>query len=101
MRYALKTMLLSLFVFCCVIVASGQTNKDTIKKHITLLNQQLEDDFNKNDMTAVAAFYSDDSEIVYDNYVVKGRKNLDNYWMNMKDKGRAMTLVVAANLFIN
>ncbi len=59
-----------------------------------LLNQQMEEAFNKNDMTKVAAYYSDDGEIVYDNYTVKGRANLDKYWMDLKDKGRGWTLTV-------
>jgi ketosteroid isomerase-like protein len=74
----------------------AQPGKDTlrVKDHIMLLNKQLEEAFNRNDMAAVAAFYSDDSEIVYDNYVVKGRKNLDAYWLNLKDKGRGWKLTV-------
>jgi ketosteroid isomerase-like protein len=60
-----------------------------------VLNQQMEDAFNKNDMVKVAAFYSDDGEIVYpDNYTVKGRTNLDKYWMDLKDKGRGWKLTV-------
>ena len=96
MKYTLRPMLLSFILSCCIIVVSAQTSKDTssIKKQIMLLNQQLEDAFNSNDMTAVAAFYSDDSEIVYDNYAVRGRKNLDNYWMDLKDKGRGWKLTV-------
>ncbi len=76
---------------------SAQTTKDTssVKKQIMVLNQQMEDAFNKNDMVKVAAFYSDDGEIVYpDNYTVKGRTNLDKYWMDLKDKGRGWKLTV-------
>ena len=77
-------------------VAIGQNDKDSsqVKKHITLLNQQLEAAFNNNDMKAVAAFYSDDGEIVYENYTVRGRSNLDNYWGALKDKGRGWKLTV-------
>ncbi len=76
---------------------SAQTTKDTssVKKQIMVLNQQMEDAFNKNDMVTVAAFYADDGEIVYpNNYTVKGRTNLDKYWMDLKDKGRGWKLTV-------
>jgi len=60
-----------------------------------VLNQQMEDAFTKNDMVAVATFYAHDGEIVYpDNYTVKGRTNLDKYWMDLKDKGRGWNLTV-------
>jgi len=76
---------------------SAQTTKDTsiVKKQIMLLNQQMEEAFNKNDMNTVAAFYADDGEIVYDNdYTVKGRTNLDKYWLDLKDLGRGWKLTV-------
>src|SRR5687768_15647897 len=66
-----------------------------VRAQIRLLNQQMENAFNANDMQKVAAFYSDDAEIVYDNgYTVKGRTNLDNYWASLKDKGRGWKLAV-------
>ena len=75
---------------------SAQTQKDTstVKKQIMLLNQQMEDAFNNNDMNKVANFYSNDGEIVYDNYTVKGRTNPDKYWLDLKDKGRGWKLSV-------
>ena len=90
-------LLLTAFVllyFCSFVFA--QTSKDTssVESHIMVLNQQMEDAFNKNDMPKVAAFYSDDGEIVYPNYIVKGRTNLDKYWMDLKDKGRGWKLTV-------
>lgn len=54
----------------------------------------MEDAFNSNDMRKVAAFYADDAEIVYANYTVKGRSNLDKYWLDLKDKGRGWKLTV-------
>ena len=59
-----------------------------------LLNQQMQDAFNNNDMSKVAAFYANDGEIVDDSYTVKGRTNLDNYWAALKDKGRGWKLTV-------
>ncbi len=80
----------------CLYNISAQTSKDTsaVKKQIMLLNQQMEEAFNNNDMNKVAAFYADDGEIVYDNYIVKGRTNLDKYWRDLKDKGRGWKLTV-------
>ncbi|HVE62069.1 MAG TPA: DUF4440 domain-containing protein [Chitinophagaceae bacterium] len=93
-----KNFFVTLLLFLtCFFNVSAQTQKDTstVKKQIMLLNQQMEDAFNKNDMVKVAAFYSDDGEIVYpDNYTVKGRANLDKYWMDLKDKGRGWKLTV-------
>ncbi len=66
----------------------------SVKKQIMLLNQQMEDAFNNNDMNKVGAFYANDGEIVDDSYMVKGRANLDNYWMALKDKGRGWKLTV-------
>ena len=54
----------------------------------------MEKSFNANDMAATAAFYSDDAEIIAANYLVTGRKNLDNYWLSLKDKGRGWKLTV-------
>ncbi len=87
----------TLFLFLlCVFNVSAQTTKDTstVKKQIMLLNQQMEDAFNNNDMNKVAGFYSNDGEIVYDNYTVRGRTNLDKYWLDLKDKGRGWKLSV-------
>jgi ketosteroid isomerase-like protein len=61
---------------------------------IDSLNKEMEAAFNKNDMQTVAAFYSDDAEITANNYNVKGRKNIDNYWTSLKDKGRGWKLTV-------
>ncbi len=86
-----------LLFLLCVFKLSAQTTKDTsnVKNQIMVLNQQMEDAFNNNDMNKVAAFYADDSEIVYDdNYTVKGRANLNNYWLDLKDKGRGWKLTV-------
>ena len=84
------------FFLFCFFNLSAQNLKDTaVKKQIMLLNQQMEEAFNKNDMNTVAAFYADDGEIVYDNdYTVKGRTNLDKYWLDLKDLGRGWKLTV-------
>lgn len=86
-----------LFLFLlCFFNLSAQTQQDTstVKKQIMLLNQQMEEAFNNNDMNKVAGFYSNDGEIVYNNYTVRGRTNLDKYWLDLKDKGRGWKLTV-------
>ena len=75
----------------------AQTNiaeRNKIKADIEKLNNEMERVFNANDMAATAAFYSDDAEISGPNYVVTGRQNLNNYWLNLKDKGRGWKLTV-------
>ncbi len=92
-----KNFFVTLFLFLlCFFNASAQTPKDTstLRKQIMLLNQQMEEAFNKNDMNKVAAFYANDGEIVDDSYTVKGRKGLDKYWLDLKDKGRGWKLSV-------
>jgi ketosteroid isomerase-like protein len=96
-RHSKKFFTTLLLFPLCVFNLSAQTTKDTstVKKQIMVLNQQMENAFNSNDMNKVAAFYADDSEIVYDdNYTVKGRSDLDNYWLTLKDKGRGWKLTV-------
>ena len=72
----------------------GNADRTKIKTEIERLNKEMEKVFNANDMAATAAFYSDDAEIVASNYLVTGRKNLDNYWLSLKDKGRGWKLTV-------
>lgn len=87
-----------LMISHCFIVSlfaqPGNVDRTKIKTTIENLNKQMEKVFNANDMAATAAFYSDDAEISGSNYVVTGRKNLDNYWFSLKDKGRGWKLTV-------
>ncbi len=82
----------------CVLSAFSQDDKMKSKKElketIEKLNKEMEKAFNDNDMMKVAAFYSDDAEISGDTYTVRGRKNLDSYWMALKDLGRGWKLEV-------
>jgi ketosteroid isomerase-like protein len=73
-------------------LAQTATDKASAKKQISELIQEMENSFNKNDMLKVAAFYTDDGEIVDENYTVKGRAGLDKYWTALKDKGRGWKL---------
>ena len=73
---------------------SQTKSKRAIKETIEKLNKEMEAAFNANDMVKVAAFYSDDAEIDSENYTVKGRKSLNNYWLSLKDLGRGWKLEV-------
>ena len=91
-----KLIALSIIHFF-ILGLSAQTNnagRSKIKADIEKLNIEMERVFNANDMAATAAFYSDDAEISGSNYVVTGRKNLDNYWLSLKDRGRGWKLTV-------
>jgi len=74
--------------------AQGSVDRSKIKTTIENLNREMEKVFNANDMAATTAYYSDDAEISGSNYVVTGRKNLDNYWLSLKDRGRGWKLTV-------
>ena len=71
-----------------------QQEEKNVKAIIQQLNKDMEKAFNENDMPKVAAFYSDDSEIAGEGYVVRGRKDLDAYWNALKDRGRGWKLEV-------
>ena len=91
-----KIIALSIIHFFIVSLAAQTANPDRtkIKADIEKLNKEMERVFNANDMVATAAFYTDDAEISGSDYVVTGRKNLDNYWLSLKDKGRGWKLTV-------
>lgn len=87
-------LLTAIFFINSLFAQGGNVDRNKIKTTIENLNKQMEKVFNANDMAATAAFYSDDAEISGSNYVVTGRKNLDNYWLSLKDKGRGWKLTV-------
>ena len=89
------TILLTLHCIISGLFAQNSNpERDKIKTTIENLNKEMERVFNANDMAATAAFYSDDAEISGSNYSVTGRKNLDNYWLSLKDRGRGWKLKV-------
>ena len=93
----MKKLIVLLAIHCFItslFAQSGNVERNNEKIAIENLNKEMEKVFNANDMAATAAFYSDDAEIVDSNYVVTGRKNLDNYWLSLKDKGRGWKLTV-------
>ena len=93
----MKKILVLLVSQCFLTSVISQTDNAERNKEraaIENLNKEMERVFNANDMAATAAFYSDDAEIVASNYLVTGRKNLDNYWLSLKDRGRGWKLTV-------
>ena len=93
MRNTIILSITLLFVVC-LNAQTDNSERAKIKADIEKLNKKMEEVFNANDMAATAAFYSDDAEIVGANYRVAGRKNLDNYWLSLKDKGKGWKLTV-------
>jgi len=72
----------------------SSTERTRLYQTIDSLNKSMEKVFNADDMAATAELYSDDAEIIGANYVVSGRKNLDNYWLSLKGRGRGWKLTV-------
>lgn len=94
----MRKLSLTIFLQCLFMVLAAQsgdkTQRQSLYRTIDSLNKAMEKIFNNNDMAGTAAFYSDDAEIIASNYTVSGRKNLDNYWLSLKDKGRGWKLEV-------
>ena len=87
-------MLLTTICFINCLFAQGNVDRANIKTTIEILNKQMEKVFNANDMVVMAVFDTEDAEIRGSNYVVTGRKNVDNYWLSLKDRGRGWKLTV-------
>lgn len=93
----MRNIFILLFALLFTVYLNAQTDntdRAKIKADIEKLNKKMEDVFNANDMAATAALYSDDAEIIGANYRVAGRKNLDNYWLSLKDRGKGWKLTV-------
>lgn len=86
-------ILLTIFLLIICVSTKAQKNIE-VKKIIDSLNVAMEKAFNANDMMKVAAFYADNAEISGENYTVSGRKQINDYWMSLKDKGRGWKLTV-------
>ena len=89
-------LLLTIALLMLSFIGYTQTdNAGKVRQTIDSLNRAMENAFNENNMMKVAAFYADDAEIAAGgSYTVKERKNLDNYWLSLKDKGRGWKLEV-------
>jgi ketosteroid isomerase-like protein/pimeloyl-ACP methyl ester carboxylesterase len=65
-----------------------------MKERIAQLNREMENAFNQDEMLKVSAFYADDAEIIGDNLSIKGRKEIDKYWLDLKGKGKSWKLQI-------
>jgi ketosteroid isomerase-like protein len=65
-----------------------------VSEKITALNKEMETAFNKNDMASVAGFYLDSALILGGGTNLTGRKNIDNYWLSLKDRGAIWKLEI-------
>ena len=90
----MRKIILVLILQVSFLTLVAQTERERTYKTIDSLNKEMERVFNADDMAATAALYSDDAEIIGANYVVAGRKNLDNYWISLKGRGRGWKLTV-------
>ena len=50
--------------------------------------------FNANDMNKVAGYYLDSALILGGGSNLTGRKNIDNYWLSLKDRGASWKLEI-------
>src|ERR1044072_7827689 len=59
----------------------------TVSEKIVALNKEMETAFNANDMNKVSGYYLDSALILGGGANITGRKNIDNYWLSLKDRG--------------
>jgi ketosteroid isomerase-like protein len=69
-------------------------SQSTAADKITVLNRQMEKDFNGNEMLKVAAYYLDSAVILGGGMNLTGRTNIDNYWLSLKDKAASWKLEI-------
>lgn len=74
------------FILLCMVAFSTAAFSQTTQDKITALNKEMEKDFNNNDLSKVAGFYLDSAVILGGGMNVTGRKNIDNYWLSLKDR---------------
>jgi ketosteroid isomerase-like protein len=74
---------------------SQEINSTSCAEIITQIlnkNREMEAAFNINDMLKLASFYSDSSILIGEKLIVKGREQVDSYWMSLRDKGVSWNL---------
>ncbi len=70
----------------------NSTSSAEINTQILNKNREMEAAFNDNDMLKLASFYSDSSILIGEKLTVKGREQVDSYWMSLKDIGVSWNL---------
>lgn len=92
----LRTILVALMFTCSNHYANSQDIKSIsspdINTQILNKNREMEAAFNDNDMLKLASFYSDSSILIGEKLIVKGREQVDSYWMSLKDIGVSWNL---------
>ncbi|HYE54300.1 MAG TPA: nuclear transport factor 2 family protein [Chitinophagaceae bacterium] len=74
--------------------AKKPDTKDSATVRFLLLQfDKMVEAFVKDDMLAVAKFYADDAIVASGRFEVKGRRDIDNYWMSLKGKGKDWKLI--------
>lgn len=66
--------------------------QSTATNKINTLTKEMEKEFNGNNMQAVASYYLDSATIIGGGMNVTGRKDIDGYWMSLKDKSAGWKL---------
>jgi ketosteroid isomerase-like protein len=66
---------LAIIGIAIVRISEAQTSGDSDKAEVTTLNQRLSDAFNKKDITAVMALYSDDPDAIFFDETIPFRFN--------------------------
>lgn len=59
---------------------------EQIKEEILQLNAEMEKSFLSSDLLKISDFYDDDAIIMMNGKQVKGRKELSDFWNNLKDR---------------
>lgn len=86
----MKKYFLLISMFACSTAAFSQTTSEKI----TALNKEMETAFNNNDMSKVAGLYLDSAVILGGGMNVTGRKNIDSYWLSLKDQKASWRLEI-------
>jgi len=86
----MKKYFILLSLLGCTTAAFSQTIPDKI----TALNKEMEKAFNNNDLSKVAGFYLDSAVILGGGMNLTGRKNIDNYWLSLKDQNASWRLEI-------
>src|SRR5258705_3530077 len=79
----MKNNILLLVLLIGPVMAYTQSN---VHDKINVLNKEMEKEFNSNNMQKVASYYLDSATIIGGGMNVTGRKNIDSYWMSLKDQ---------------
>jgi len=86
-------MMLFAFLLAITIKANGQEVSPIIndiseqtKEEILQLNAEMETSFLSTDLLKISDYYDDDAVIMLNGKQVKGRKELSDFWNNIKDR---------------